>query len=105
MIPIALAVLLVRAALLDVPSFARDVPVVKTGEPLLKFNGKDLGGFYTYLKDHKYEDPNGVFTVRDGVIRVSGEEWGGFATKEEFGDYQLIVEWKWGEKTWGTRAK
>jgi hypothetical protein len=87
----------------DVPSFARERPEIRSGEPVLKFNGKDLSGFYTYLKDDRYEDPKGVFTVRDGAIRVSGERWGGFVTKESYRDYHLVVEWKWGETTWPPR--
>lgn len=89
----------------EVPPFAKDRPSVKSGAPVLQFNGKDLTGFYVYTKDHKYDDPKKVFTVQDGVIRVSGEEWGGFATRDEFRDYHLIVEWRWGEKTWEPRAK
>jgi hypothetical protein len=87
----------------QVPDFARDVPAIRSGAPVLSFNGKDLSGFYTYLKENKYRDPLGVFTVVDGMIRVSGEEWGGFATKEEFENYHLVVEWKWGEKTFAPR--
>jgi hypothetical protein len=87
----------------DIPSFARDLPDIKSGEPLLKFNGKDLTGFYVYTHDHKYEDPWKVFTVQDGIIRVSGEEYGGFATGGNFRDYHLVVEWKWGDATWGSR--
>jgi Domain of Unknown Function (DUF1080) len=89
----------------EVPSFARELPVIKSGEPVLQFNGKDLTGFYKYLQEHKHEDPHGVFTVTDGMIRVSGQEYGGFATKDEFRDYHLVVEWKWGDKTWAPRAK
>jgi hypothetical protein len=87
----------------EVPSFARDVPRVETGPPALRFNGKDLAGFYTYTREHKYEDPKHVFTVHDGMLHISGEEWGGVATKDEYGDYQLVVEWRWGEKTWPPR--
>jgi hypothetical protein len=89
----------------DVPAFARELPTLKSGEPILAFNGKDLTGFYVFTKGHGYYDPSKVFTVQDGVIRVSGEEWGGLATCGNFGNYHLIVEWKWGEKTWGSRAK
>ena len=85
----------------DVPSFARDLPVVRTGDAALTFNGKDLTGFYTYTKDHKYDDPNQVVSVKDGMVRISGEEFGGLATCGNFGNYHLIAEWKWGEKTWG----
>jgi len=73
-------------------------------EPLLRFNGKDLTGFYTYLHDNKHEDPKGVFKVVDGELRISGEEWGGVVTREEYGDYRLIAEWKWGGKTYAPRV-
>jgi Domain of Unknown Function (DUF1080) len=88
----------------DVPSFARELPRVKSGEPAFRFNGKDLTGFYAYTHDHKYEDPRRVFTVRDGMIRISGEELGGLATRESFSNYHLVTEWKWGEKTWAPRT-
>ena len=100
---LALAVLPPFVAGDDVPSFAREVPKPRTGEPIFQFNGKDLAGFYTYLHDSKYEDPKHVFTVHDGMVHVSGEEFGGFATKETYGDYHLITEWKWGEVTWPPR--
>ncbi|MCP5110318.1 MAG: DUF1080 domain-containing protein [bacterium] len=41
------------------------------------FNGENLDGFHTYLTESKYEDPKQVFSVRDGILRISGEEWGG----------------------------
>ena len=105
--PLLLAVALAAAPLVadepDVPDFARERPRFRSGEPVLKFNGKDLTGFYTYLKEDRYDDPKRVFTVRDGMIHVSGERWGGFATREEYRDYHLVVEWRWGEKTWPPR--
>jgi hypothetical protein len=94
-----------RAGGPDVPSFARELPRIKSGDPILRFNGKDLTGFYTFLRDHKHEDPKKVFTVQDGMIRVSGEEFGGFITRDTFRDYHLIAEWRWGEKTWAPRAR
>ncbi len=89
----------------DVPSFALDLPEVHTGPPSLVFNGKDLTGFYTYLHDHKYADPDKVFTVRDGLLRISGQEFGGLTTREEFANYHLITEWKWGGTTWPPRVR
>lgn len=100
-----LAVSALSATADDIPAFARELPQTKSGDPVLAFNGKDLTGFYVYLKEHKYEDPKKVFTVHDGLLHVSGEEWGGVATKEEFSDYHLVVEWKWGEKTWASRKE
>jgi hypothetical protein len=79
-------------------------------KPIVLFNGKDLTNFYTWLVDHKDNDPNRVFTVVEQVdgapaIRVSGENWGGFITKENYTNYHLVVEYRWGALTWGTRKK
>ena len=69
------------------------------------FNGKDLNGWYTYLKDRgRDQDPKQVFTVTDGVLRISGEEYGCITSLEEYENYHLYVEFKWGEKTWGART-
>jgi hypothetical protein len=65
------------------------------------FNGKDLTGFYTFLVGKgTNNDPDKVFTVADGMIRVSGQRYGGFITEKEYENYHLVVEWKWGEKMW-----
>lgn len=78
--------------------------VAGAAEPVALFNGRDLDGWYTWLRDiGRDTDPNGVFTVADGMIRISGEDWGGITTDEEYENYTLVVEFKWGEKTWGNR--
>jgi hypothetical protein len=74
-------------------------------EPIKLFNGKDLTNFYTYLEKYKKNnDPEKVFTVADGMVRVSGEVFGGFVTEKEYENYHLVVEFKWGEKTGPKRA-
>ncbi len=88
-----------------VPAFAREIPQVRSKPPIFQFNGKELTGFYTYLHESKYEDPSRVFTVKDGVIRISGDGFGGLITRDEFENYHLITEWKWGERTWGSRKR
>jgi hypothetical protein len=73
-------------------------------EPIKLFNGKDLSGFYTYLaKLGKNKDPENVFSVKDGAIRVSGKIFGCFVTEKEYENYHLVVEFKWGEATWAPR--
>jgi hypothetical protein len=37
------------------------------------FNGKDLDGWYTWLRGTKYEDRRDVFSVVDGQIHISGD--------------------------------
>lgn len=72
--------------------------------PLKLFNGKNLEGWYTFLKDRGRDvDPKSVFTVKNRKIRISGEEWGCITTNDEFENYRLTIEFKWGKKTWGTR--
>ncbi len=78
---------------------------MKSKAPVFKFNGKDLTGFYPFTRDHHYNDPNGVFTVHHGMIHVSGKEYGGLATCGNFSDYHLVIEWKWGPKTWPPREE
>ena len=69
-------------------------------EPVELFNGKDLDGWYTFLRDlGKNNDPHGVFTVKDGLLRISGQDWGCITSNEEYGDYRLEVEFRWGEVT------
>ncbi|MDD3789424.1 MAG: DUF1080 domain-containing protein [Petrimonas sp.] len=69
------------------------------------FNGKNLDGWYTFLKGKgKNVDPNNVFTVKNGNIVISGEEFGCITTDEEFENYKLTVEFKWGGKTFAPRA-
>ena len=81
------------------------------------FNGKDLSGWETFLGranpgETNYGlnfDPEKVFSVDqvDGgpVIHISGKYWGGLITTQEFANYHLRLEYKWGDKTWPPRVK
>lgn len=69
------------------------------------FNGKNLDGWYVWTKEFQYADPNKVFSVVDGQLRITGENWGGVATKASYRDYHLVVEWRWSGKTWPPREK
>jgi len=72
----------------------------KNYETIKLFNGRDLSGWYTYLQNSgKNNDPKKVFTVNDKMVRISGEEWGCITTNDEYENYTLIVEFKWGGGT------
>ena len=61
------------------------------------FNGKNLDGWYVFLKGGKIgEDSAGVFSVQDGMIHVSGEQFGYIATKDSYQNFHLTLEFKWG---------
>jgi hypothetical protein len=61
------------------------------------FNGRDLSGWTTWLRDSGRGDPRKVFTVNDGAIRISGDGYGYLATEREFDDFHLVVEFRWGQ--------
>ena len=44
-----------------------------------------------------------VFQLKEGLLHISGRGYGYMATKQAFRDYHLVVEFKWGEHTWGSR--
>jgi hypothetical protein len=60
------------------------------------FNGKDLSGWK--LKIQGKGDPEKTFSVRDGVIVVSGEPNGYFYTDKSYKNYVLRFEWRYPEK-------
>ena len=67
-------------------------------------NGKDLSAFYPFLKDFgATNDPDHVFTLTNGVLRISGQHYGYLSTKEEFANYRLVAEFRWGGMTWSPR--
>src|SRR5262249_52751230 len=79
---------------------------VPSGKPVALFDGTDTAKWYTFLRDHgKDKDPNGAFTVRDRVLRVAGQEWGGLVTRDEYSNYELRAEYAWGTRTWPPREK
>jgi len=81
-------------------SFAADEPVTpKELKPL--FNGKNLDGLTTWLKESKGEDPKKVFRVTDGQLHITGDGFGYLATEKAYKDYRVVVEYKWGKKTDG----
>ena len=90
------------------------------------FNGRDLTGWDTWLGKllpgqrgnspaefaepvGLNKDPRGVFSVVDvdgaPAVRISGETYGGLITRDEYENYHLRFEFKWGEKKWPPREQ
>jgi len=88
-------------------------------KPLM--NGRDFSGWDTYLGPvydsltGKQEgvpiginsDPQKTFTVvvedNKPALRISGEHFGGISTQNEFSNYHLRLEFKWGKLKWAPR--
>lgn len=69
------------------------------------FNGKNLEGWYSFIEHRgRDKDPKNVFSVNDGMIHISGEEYGSIITNEEYSNYKLVVEFKWGTHTYAPRV-
>lgn len=84
-------------------------------------SGKDLSGWDTYIgpsfdtiqgkRDSiapgLNNDPLKVFTIvtedLKPALRISGERFGGISTQDEFENYHLRMECKWGDATWAPR--
>jgi hypothetical protein len=96
------ALLLILAALRLPADDAKPAPTTPR-ETIRLFNGKDLTGLTTWLRDTKRDDPRHVFRVTDGMLHISGDGYGYAATTKEYRDYHLVVEYKWGQKTDGKK--
>jgi hypothetical protein len=82
---------------------AKGVPA--HGPAVVLFNGTDLSNFDTFLKSTGLNaDPKHVFQVEKGVIHISGQEFGYLITKQDYRNYYLRAEFKWGEGTFAPRA-
>ena len=74
------------------------------GDAIVLFDGSGLANFDSFLKTKGLNnDPEHVFTFENGVIHVSGTEMGYLITKQEFANYYLRAEFKWGETTHAPR--
>jgi hypothetical protein len=108
---------MIRSAFLAAALFACSASHAadKPWEPL--FNGRDLAGWSTWISEQPARDnlkqpasvrganvdPKHVFSVVDGMLRVSGEEWGAVSTTREFGRFHLKFDFRWGERKWPPR--
>lgn len=51
-----------------------------------------------------HDAPKDIWTfAKDGTFNISGRGYGYVATKDIYSDYHLVLEFKWGTKTWGKR--
>ena len=91
----------VLAGLLMTAAVATAQQPIAPKEPVKLFDGKNLDGWTTWLRDTKRDDPRKVFTAKDGILHVSGDGFGYVATTKEYRDYHLSVEYRWGKKTDG----
>ena len=94
---------------------------IKSDHWIPLFNAVNLAGWDTYIGPDLNDsgkfispepiglnlDPRQVFTIvkldGENVIRISGENWGAISTKQEYANYHLQLQFKWGSLTWGQK--
>jgi hypothetical protein len=90
----------------DYGNKAPDVEALSPKQPMKLFNGLNTEGWSIWLRGaQSTTDTRNVFRVESGVLRISGEDWGGLTTLGNYRDYRLVTQWRWGTTTWGDREK
>lgn len=80
----------------------KDIPA--HGKAIVLFDGSSLNNFDVFLRQHGLNnDPDHVFALENRTIHVSGKEFGYVITKNEYENYYLTAEFKWGEGTYPPR--
>lgn len=69
------------------------------------FDGHTLDNCYVWMKGAGRRDPQQVFKAHHGAIHVSGDGLGALVTQKRYRDYHLVLEFKWGERTWHERKE
>ena len=59
------------------------------------FNGQDLDGWVLYTDPNSDVKPEEVFTVKNGVISVSGMPYGYMRTVKKYADYEVHADFRW----------
>lgn len=95
----------ILAFLLAVPFAASAQPVTKKIDLLEVIKSGNVE-HHVNPKSDFHDDPKDIWTfAKDGTFNISGRGYGYVATKDSFKDYHLVIEFKWGTKTWGAREK
>jgi hypothetical protein len=84
---------------------APDTAISPTQGAINLFDGQSLYGLYTWIQGSEYDDPQQVFRVKDGMLHITGNGMGGILTKQRYENYRMLLEFKWGDRTWGDRVQ
>ena len=89
----------------DYVFIVKNVIPVATDPFTALFNEKNLDGWNTFLKGiGKNTDPDKNFSVEDGVIHVVGKDLGYVITEKGYSNFHFKVDFKWGDRRWGSRV-
>jgi hypothetical protein len=73
-------------------------PKTAVGKPVALFNGQNLSE-WTYHLEKQDAKPESVWSIKDGVLRCTGQPAGYLVTKRnDFENFKLSLEWRWPAK-------
>ena len=64
---------------------------------MVLWNGMDFSGWKLFVRDSAH-DVTKTWSIKDGVIRCTGQPAGYMRTEVDYADYLFHVEWRWPEK-------
>lgn len=96
---------------LEAPQYLASAAYARAGgDWTTLFNGKDLSGWYTFMPSQGIDrDPQGVVNVKNGQLHILGngnlrrQEFGFVATRNNYKNYHLRLDYRWGSKRYGNR--
>ncbi len=91
-------------ALLSSTSFAQDA--ITPTETVDLLADPKLTDFTTHISESRSitTNPEEVWSItEDGRLHVSGKAWGYIRTNKKYRDYHLVLDYMWGEHTYGSR--
>lgn len=99
-----LILICVSSALASAAWCGEPAPPIEPREKIIRpFNGKDLSGFTTWLRATDRNETEMNYSVTDGTIHISGEGMGYLATVDAYQNYHLSIDYKWGQRTDGSK--
>lgn len=71
-----------------------------TAQTIDLFNGKDLSN-WEFVLENNTKKASEVFTIKDGLLHITGTPFGYMSTKDTYSNFHLHVEWRYpyGEAT------
>ena len=98
---LALLVALSATALAE-PLVPPAQPVTKKIDLLETIRGGDVE-YHVNPASDVHDDPHDIWKFDGRQLHISGRGYGYVATKKNYRDYHLVIEYKWGGKAWGKR--
>src|SRR6185503_8472124 len=107
---LALCVLILETCCSAGTTAAAELTKGDSWKPL--FNGTNLDGWYIVLRNARSDDPDHLVQIHDGAVHMykdapdgTQQPHGYIVTQKEYSSYNLRLEYKWGSKRFGQRAK